>query len=381
MQKRILVIILICLLVSCKNENRPDQICYNELVVDATIISDKATKYKWPDEWNEVIECGNHRCIINAHVEATEGPWYKYLVYSSPFSFEYQQRIKNTFLQSGRDPRNDANETNALFEIKQDNTILLEWCGPNPVQQLESWIIDDGGYPGEEGHSLDSVSISVDDAKMKADSFIASIGLTGQIVVKVEKARIIDGPSHQTFCEGWMITYMPDIPEYVPIYYFDKSQYGPLSLPITENEPPFPLLGINVFVTEDGIVGFDYINPVTIQQWEQVSCKLMDFERVKEYISKYFKQGCINMKTKKRNADPIVLQIILSYAFSRDQKAAELNASGVLSPVWVALFTTEYESMLPSNPISFVCIDAITGELVTPDNPKYESLVKTNKGE
>ena len=334
---------------------------------------------EWPTTWQEVLDCGEHTCVFDAIIEADDSVRFFYYVYQREFSHDYQQEVKTAFLEAGMDPRKETAPTDALVEAMKKHSIVLEWGGPTPVWQLESWIVDYGGYvdnngEDEGGHLLAEVNIAEEDAQELADELLDKIKISNCTLARGEKARIIDSPSHKTLCEGWDFLYLPSFSGYIPISFYDLQQYGALPLPYTKNEPPYTLEKVDIMISESGCTCLAYSNPVDFEKGGLAENDLLDFELVKHYFKQYFMEGCIHLEINGTEYDPIVQRIVLSYAFQKDEDAAQLGADGMLRPVWVALFTTEFESSLASNPISYVCIDAISGELVTPDSPVYSLM-------
>jgi len=366
--KKIIFVALLLLLIGCSNSarNEPAEAGHNlpgEWRIESGDIQ-KITNPSdviWPSEWKEVLHNGMHSCTINATVEMDEEPRKTYLVYRELLSEEYIRHVKDLFLREGKDPRGENAPENALVEFFHKDYLLLQWGGPEPVSQPERWVLDGEAAPDEEGHALNNVTLSQAEAQAKADSFLEKIDLIENLtLIHAEKARIIDSPSHNTLCEGWEFIYSLKVPGCIPIYFSDKQLHGQMSIPL-HKQAPFGLTEVIVMVTEDGVMEFCYFNPVRVELGRSVENELLTFDSVQRRFRKCFDQGLQSMTFDETVFDPDVQRFVLSYALCPVQ-----NAAGELRPVWIALFTTEYESNLPSNPLSYVCIDAVTGEVLNP---------------
>lgn len=369
MRKVLLFILSLFLLTGCAVPQEAME--ENEKEDAAAVCSDDGTPKKWPTVWQETLDCGAHTCTFDASVEADDSARYFYYVYRKEFSEAYQQAVKAAFLAAGEDPRGKDAPEDALVEWIHKRLIHLEWGGPEPVWQLENWIVDHGGYTDENGedeggHFLTEVHIAEKDAQALADTFLATIGVSGCTIARREKARIIDSPTHKTFCEGWDFYYLPSVPGYIPILFIDLDQHGVLSLPYPENEPPFYLQEIHIMISETGCVSFGFSDPVELERGDLAEPELLDFDSVMRCFKRYFMQGCLDMENDSADYDPTVHRVVLTYALQADEDAVRRGAAGVLRPLWVALYEPEFSKDFASTYICYICIDAITGELVNP---------------
>ena len=326
---------------------------------------------QWPIEWKEdPIYINGHTIVIDAKVDAISDERFIYLIYESSFTEDYVSRIKRIFA------KNDS-DISTKYDLQVNyakRRLELAWAPKEYLFQYESWIIDDGGFcdpitgERERPHHLENVDISEEEAIQKAEVLLLSFGIDSSEyrIAHKEKGRIIEVHTHETIAEGWNITYMPSVSGCYAIYFNSLFRSYPTPDYVFHYDPVNPPPKIEVFVTKDGCVRFFYESPDKIEQWKSVENQLLDFQLVTNSFKNYFITAMTVSTVSDVRYDPIIQELVLSYSVRLVEEPDKYGTTSMIRPVWVVLYTNKMSSSLLSNPISYVCIDAITGEIVEP---------------
>lgn len=326
---------------------------------------------QWPTEWKEdPIQINGHTIVIDAVVDTVACERFIYLIYENTFTTDYVSKLKQVFTNNDT----EISTKYDLQEIYAKRRIELTWAPKEYLFQYESWIVDDGGYcdpitgEHETPHHLENVDISEEEAIQKAEALLLSIGIDSSKyeIAHREKGRIIEVHTHETIAEGWYITYMPNISGCRAVFFNTLFRSYPAPDYAFQYAPVNPPPKIEFLITKDGCIRFCYDNPDKIERLKSVENQLLDFQSVKESFKKYFITAMTVSKVSDVRYDPIVQRIVLSYSVQLDAETDKQEASSVIRPIWVALYTNEISSSLISNPVSYICIDAITGDIVEP---------------
>lgn len=377
MRKIISCIMLCFLFLACSLPEKIGSIPAEEASSSSTIQntpqaeSSTASIAQWPTEWREdPIHVNGHTIVIDATVETADEERFTYLVYRNPFPEEFVADVKQRFTET----KVAASTKYDLQEKRTKRSLELVWAPDEYTFQFESWIVDFGGWTdpvtGEEepAHYLENVDLTEEDAMQQADVFLQSIGVDSSVyeIGYREKARIIEDNTSETIVEGWLIVYMPKISGCRQVFFKTLFRNYPSIDYEFHYDPVDPPPRIDLFMTKNGCVRFYCEYPSRIERWNSVENQLLDFQSIQGYFKKYFITAMTVSMNSDSRFDPIVQRLILTYSVREIAESDKQEASSMIRPIWVALYTNEMDSSLRSNPMSYVCIDAITGEIVEP---------------
>lgn len=99
-------------------------------------------------------------------------------------------------------------EGKTAYVSARTNAVEITTCYEATIQP-ETWVSDDGGYPGEAPHLLEHVQLTCDEAQAQAERYLMTAGVKSMTLATAEKARILI-PPYTTASEGWRLTYVLD---------------------------------------------------------------------------------------------------------------------------------------------------------------------------
>lgn len=330
-----------------------------------------SSAFQTPTRWEEdPIRINGHTIVISADVAKNAGEIFTYLVNEDFFIEEYITKIQNKLTEC-------FTSTSSAYDFQETHTknTLEIACAPiKHVFQFESWIVDDGGYVDfntdeyEAPHQLENVDLSEEEAVQMANAFLQSIDfdVSTYEIAHTEKGRIIEAKTHKTIAEGWNISYMPSISGCEAVYFSALYRSYPSPDYVFHTDRVNPPPRVELLMTSNGCIRFYYEYPAELIRYQSVEDQLLEFDSVTEAFKQYFMTAMLSTTNTDTQYDPIIQQLILTYSVREVAESDSKEATGVIRPIWVALYTNEMDSSLLSNPISYVCIDAITGEIVEP---------------
>ena len=345
---------------SYSNEN-------SDLQAESPISSAVQTPTRWEED---TIRINGHTTVISADVVKKAGEVFTYLVKEDSFSEDQIAKIKNQLSEgfTGISSKYD------FQEIQTKKTLEIARAPKEHVFQFESWIIDDGGYVDlntdeyEAPHQLENVDLSEEEAVQMANKFLQSIDfdISAYEIAHTEKGRIIEARTHETIAEGWNVSYMPSIPGCKAVYFSALFRSYPSPDYVFHKDRVNPPPRVELLMTSSGCIRFYCEYPAELIRYQSVEDQLLDFDSVTEAFKQYFVTAMLCTTNTDLREDPIIQQLIFTYSVREAAESDAQEASGMIRPIWAALYTSEMALSLPSNPISYVCIDAITGEIVEP---------------
>lgn len=217
-----------------------------------------------------------------------------------------------------------------------EDGIIDELKGDNELPELEDWQVADGCsvylYDNE------SLSISESDARVKADKLITDLGLAeyeyydGGLYFENPDMRFKDG---ETYSFDGTIGYR-EIYEFVYMrkmdgVFVDNTAGAKLTDGWVEDSYVKKLWSgeaVVVYVNDDGIVGFKYLSPITVNETIVDKASIKSFDEVKDIFEQMV---VIDNAPEKGSVTIEVDRIELVYARISEKDSFD---TGVLVPVW-----------------------------------------------
>lgn len=225
------------------------------------------------------------------------------------------------------------------------------------VTQLELWVMDGEGFPGEEAHKLENIVISEEDAIREGDTVIAALGRRDFKLALAERARAIDNYSYEVYSEGYLLTYVSCTEGACPV---DYANLGHMDLPFTQSPEGYAAAWtqerIWILVTDEGVLLFDWTAPKTVVNTANKNVMLLPFEEIQERIRNLLSVG-LRVDELNINNDALISRIVLGTAI---QQIPNQGDEAFLVPAWVVSFTTETEQRVLVAPSSFM-LNALDG--------------------
>ncbi len=242
------------------------------------------------------------------------------------------------------------NNTNSLVTLRQHR---------DGVIQTENVVLQGEATPGEMPHTLDHIMISQDEAIVKGDACILSLGLNGFRVAEVQKARETQSYTYAVYGEGYWLTYVNTLEGTVPCFYGD---YGnPDFLNFTQDDgmtyaPKWRQECVQIFVTEEGVqfIGWAYPKETVMTASENV--QLLPFSEIQKSLKKLLEYGTGGFE-----GSPIVIsRMVLTTSIAQIPNQGD---EAFYVPTWVIFLTTEEEASLNFD-IDVLLMNAIDGTFI-----------------
>lgn len=228
--------------------------------------------------------------------------------------------------------------------------------------QMESWIINYGGYPGETPHALENIKISLEDAVELADQWVEKLGSGDFAYVSAEKARSLEGATYTVLSEGYYLTYVRNIAGGVPQFY-DYYSMPPTIIRLEEGEnkyaPGWEQEAIELYVTEAGVQFFSWDDKVKVLGTANENVQLLPFEEIQESIRKLLTYALTDSLFE--DGDPVyITRVVLSTSI---QQIADQGNEAFLAPTWVVYLTSAEKIRFHENP-GVLLFSAIDGSVI-----------------
>ena len=245
--------------------------------------------------------------------------------------------------------------------------LLFQRCREGNVQ-LESWLLQNGGYIGEEPHALEHVVITEEEAVAAGEALLAQLGLDHLVLSSAERARMLDNKGdypYEPLGEGYLLTYVPAPGGTIPYDYEPYSDFYLLEF-LTEEANPQYALGWQqeraaIFVTEDGVLSFAWDDPKEIVNTANENAALLPFDQVQQHVRDLLHMA---LPVYDEEADPhgdVLLQhMALGAALLRTPNRTD---EAFLAPAWVILLTTEMDQRVGAAPCALL-INALDGSYI-----------------
>ena len=223
--------------------------------------------------------------------------------------------------------------------------LLFQRCREGNVQ-LESWLLQNGGYIGEEPHALEHVVISEEEAVAAGEALLAQLGLDHLALSSAERARMLDNKGdypYEPLGEGYLLTYVPVPGGTIPCDYEPYSDFYLLEF-LTEEANPQYALGWQqeraaIFVTEDGVLSFAWDDPKEIVNTANENAALLPFDQVQQHVRDLLHIG---LPAYDEEADAHGELVFTRMALTSVlQRIPNQSDEALLVPAWMLLLTTQ----------------------------------------
>ncbi|HML69540.1 MAG TPA: DUF6034 family protein [Clostridia bacterium] len=227
--------------------------------------------------------------------------------------------------------------------------------------QMQSWIIRDGGWPGE-GPVVLNPSLSADLAKQDAEALLERLRLDNMVLTSMETARMLDGISgYSTLSTGWYLTYVRNDGGEIP---FDTNSVSECLLQYDDEAlyaAPWRQETVCVFVDETGIRFFSWSNPYETIGIENANVQLLPFDEILSQMKKLVHFGYAWADLPGNISENFyITRIVLTNCIVRAKNKTE---SAFLMPTWVFIYqqdSTMDNSVVPG----YIAVNAIDGSRV-----------------
>ena len=152
--------------------------------------------------------------------------------------------------------------------------------------QAKEFVERTGAYAGET-NAIVCASLSLDEAKSKADAFFEKMEIDGFALCKSEEARLFDSLGYRTWSNGWHLQFCRS-GGYVPFQAreFDSSHNGFFTFDADEESyaAGWPYEWIDLYVSEQGIEFFKWVNPLKVTGIVNENVSLLPFDELTAVI-------------------------------------------------------------------------------------------------
>ena len=223
--------------------------------------------------------------------------------------------------------------------------LLFQRCREGNVQ-LESWLLQNGGYIGEEPHALEHVVITEEEAVAAGEALLAQLGLDHLVLSSAERARMLDNKGdypYEPLGEGYLLTYVSAPGGTIPYDYEPYSDFYLLEF-LTEEANPQYALGWQqeraaIFVTEDGVLSFAWDDPKEIVNTANENAALLPFDQVQQHVRDLLHIG---LPAYDEEADAHGELVFTRMALTSVlQRIPNQSDEALLVPAWMLLLTTQ----------------------------------------
>ena len=228
----------------------------------------------------------------------------------------------------------------------------LTWCGGHLLfqrcregnVQLESWLLQNGGYIGEEPHALEHVVITEEEAVAAGEAFLERLGRPDFRLARSEKARMLDSNSeypYATLGEGYLLTYVVSAEGAIPCLY-DEYSDSPL-LAFLQKQEQYDRTWFQetlaLFFTEEGLRMFTWDNPQALVATANENAALLPFDQVQQHVRDLLHIG---LPAYDEEADAHGELVFTRMALTSVlQRIPNQSDEALLVPAWMLLLTTQ----------------------------------------
>lgn len=203
--------------------------------------------------------------------------------------------------------------------------------------QPERWVLQGDATPGEAKHALENIIISEEDAITEADAIIAALGRNDFQLALAEKARAIEDYSYASHGEGYLLTYVSCTEGSYPV---DYSNFGHGELPFSLSPDTYVAAWqqeqISMFITEDGLLYFDWQDPKTVVNTANENAVLLPFDEIQNCIRELLSMG-LRVDDNSVKDDALITRVALGAAI---QQIPNQGDEAFLVPAWVITYNT-----------------------------------------
>ncbi len=260
-------------------------------------------------------------------------------------------------------PASTAYQTKSgeIWDVQIDAQQLTIKKLPRGVLQPERWVTAGTATPDEpKGTTLQNVAITQDEAEEIVASFFESTQLGDFAISSIEKARIIDAYSFETYSEGWSIECARVCGQCYPFAYRRYRNGNSLRFTDEAYAAELPLETLTLFVDESGIRQLTWSNPLHIIEKLTDNIELIPFEDMKPLIRQTLRSS-LSWAGDKESGSSLgngrVTRIILSSCY-----IPQKNSPGkfYLTPAWFILAGFDHSLENGVQPQAFA-INAVDG--------------------
>ena len=233
---------------------------------------------------------------------------------------------------------------------------------PRGITQPENWVMDGEAYPGEpKGTTLQNVKLTQEEAEAAAKAFLEHAGLAYLGLAEAEKARILQSTTYETLSEGWQLTYARSDGGCIPVYYFNQ-QSGYLYQRSEDYAPRWYPEALRLYVDENGIQCVNWRFPLEIVETMNENVLLLEFDEIKEQITKAIELGYAYMSEKmggSRQHEVTVNRIVLTNVLVPMRDTVDYQ---MLVPAWLVFYQQRMGSAEPLT--AFIAVNAVDGSTI-----------------
>ena len=246
--------------------------------------------------------------------------------------------------------------TDSFFRIKRDRSFNI---------QLENWVLQGDATPGEQGHSLENIQISEQDAIANGNQAIKRLGLDDNMALaSSRRARATESYTYRVIGEGYLLTYVPTPVGAIPFDYRNYTDSNVLFF--TQKQDAYaeylPQEWIEIFVTEDGVLSFAWGDPKEIVNTANSNVKLLAFDQIQQSIRNLITYG-ISGYEQVANDDFGALLISRITLGASIQQVPDQGDEAFLVPTWMVTLTTETDQSQNID-LAVLMINALDGTYV-----------------
>ena len=199
---------------------------------------------------------------------------------------------------------------------------------------------------GEEPEETATVipSISLEEAKERAEAFLHAVNIEGFALCKQEEACYFDVKGGAVWSTGWYLQYVRNY-EYYPldVKAYDGATSGFLSYAdIPTYNAGMGNESLKIYVSDQGVESFAWVNPYVVQEIVNEDVRLMPFDEMKEILKRSISVGVAYLNDR-AGYELRVEQLILTLSVQRVRNEKEL---AYLMPTWVCMIGI-YDNDLP----------------------------------
>ncbi len=271
--------------------------------------------------------------------------------------------IDNENLELPMDRIYQLKDLSKLHTYFDDSTIHIS-TGVYDLVQYESWIIQNGGFPGESGTTINNVKISEEDAANKVYEFLSDLNLGNYGISHQEKARIINDNTYEIKNEGWIFCLSRNEGNYALVDFDQTQTSGVLDFIAEEYSERWENETIKIFVDETGIQSFSWAFPLEIVDTINEDVALLSVPELQEKVKQTIKYGFSwieSATTESKNISIFVDKLVLTGVLLPQQDDLEHQ---YIAPAWVVLYRYKEQNDLPNNSTFAFAINAVDGSTI-----------------
>ncbi|WP_395015322.1 DUF6034 family protein [Robinsoniella peoriensis] len=253
------------------------------------------------------------------------------------------------------------------------------WDRKNRYPQGSKHLDDKEDFIQRCESAMENPAIAIDDAVETGNKILKDLGITGLSLEQCKKA--VWFPNPPIWGHGYE-DYALDLGEnkaaYTLLYSWNLdgiSEYRPIrgtlhnDMPELTYNPPFQPEKIEITVTEDGVVGFSWINMAELYQVVAENTKLLPFDKIKDRLAEHLQYiGLPPDGAGGADKDQTVVTFKVKSAELKAAYSTAFNAPDHvwLIPVWVFVVQSSYEGSEMYTMPETVFLNGIDGGFVNP---------------